>query len=153
LFLFLRPPAGIAKSQIIPLLIRLSAETICGIIFRLKMVTPIRGLGLDTRNQAKSELALGARILGEGSMATRSWSEDRAKKRIDANIDALPLQGIEIKKYVRDTDLTNILGHIAYRVNGAQLYADILNLNDMLHVTAVEGETCHRRTLRFLNMH
>jgi hypothetical protein len=122
-------------------------------IFRLKMVTPIRGLGLDTRNQAKSELALGARIFGEGSMATRSWSEDRAKKRIDANIDALPLQGIEIKKYVRDTDLTNILGHIAYRVNGAQLYADILNLNDMLHVTAVEGETCHRRTLRFLNMH
>jgi hypothetical protein len=55
LFLFLRPPAGIAKSQIVPLLIRLSAETICGIIFRLKMVTPIRGLGLDTRNQAKSQ--------------------------------------------------------------------------------------------------
>src|SRR5229473_2574960 len=86
-------------------------------------------------------------------MATRSWNEDRAKKRIDAKIDALPLKDIEIKDYVRDTDLANLPGHVAYRVNGAQLYADILNLNDMLHVTAIEGETCHRRTLRFLNLH
>ena len=28
-----------------------------------------------------------------------------------------------------------------------------VNLADMLHVTDVEGETCHRRTLRFLNLH
>src|ERR1019366_10209122 len=27
------------------------------------------------------------------------------------------------------------------------------NLADMLRVTDVEGETCHRRTLRFLNLH
>jgi len=33
------------------------------------------------------------------------------------------------------------------------LYADILNLSDMLHVTEIEGEICHRRTLRFLNLH
>lgn len=86
-------------------------------------------------------------------MATRSWNEDRAKKRIDAKIDALPLSNIEIKDYVRDTDLTGMPGHVAYRVNGAHLYADILNLNELLNVTAVEGETCHRRTLRFLNLH
>jgi class 3 adenylate cyclase len=86
-------------------------------------------------------------------MGTRTWNKDRATKRIDAKIDGLPLKDIEIKEYVRDTDLGNLPRHIAYRVDGAHLYADILNLNDMLHVTDVEGETCHRRTLRFLNMH
>jgi class 3 adenylate cyclase len=89
----------------------------------------------------------------EEKMGTRTWNKERATKRIDAKIDALPLKDIEIKDYVRDTDLRNLPGHVAYRVNGAQLYADILNLTDMLNVTAVEGEICHRRTLRFLNMH
>lgn len=86
-------------------------------------------------------------------MATRSWNKDRATKRIEAKIAGLPTKNIEVRDYVRDTDLTNLPGHVAYRVDGAQLYADILNLRDMLHVTAVEGETCHRRTLRFLNLH
>jgi class 3 adenylate cyclase len=86
-------------------------------------------------------------------MATRSWNKDRASKRIDAKISELPLKDIEIKEYVRDTDLTNLPRNVAYRVNGVHLYVDILNLSDMLHVTDVEGETCHRRTLRFLNLH
>jgi class 3 adenylate cyclase len=110
--------------------------------------------GFDTRNRANLGFgALERKEFWRGKMAARSWNEDRAKKRIDAKIDALPLKDIEIKDYVRDTDLANLPGHVAYRVNGAQLYADILNLNDMLHVTAIEGETCHRRTLRFLNLH
>jgi class 3 adenylate cyclase len=86
-------------------------------------------------------------------MATRSWNKDRASKRIDAKISELPLNSIEIKEYVRDTDLTNLPSNVAYRVNGVHLYADILNLSGMLHVTEVEGEICHRRTLRFLNLH
>ncbi len=86
-------------------------------------------------------------------MATRSWNKDRASKRIDSKIGELPLKDIEIKEYVRDTDLANLPGNVAYRVDGVHLYADILNLSDMLHVTEVEGETCHRRTLRFLNLH
>lgn len=86
-------------------------------------------------------------------MATRSWNKDRASKRIDRNIGELPLKDIQIKEYVRDTDLTNLPSNVAYGVNGAHLYADILNLSEMLHVTDVEGETCHRRTLRFLNLH
>src|SRR5216684_636528 len=86
-------------------------------------------------------------------MATRSWNKDRASKRIDSKISELPLKDIQIKKYVRDTDLTNLPSHVAYRVDGVHLYADILNLTDMLYVTDVEGETCHRRTLRFLNLH
>jgi len=86
-------------------------------------------------------------------MATRTWREDRAIKRIDAKIAELPLKDIEIKEYVRDTDLGGLPSNVAYRVNGVHLYADILNLRDMLNVTGVEGETCHRRTLRFLNLH
>ena len=82
-----------------------------------------------------------------------NWNKDRAKKRIDEKIASLPLNDIEIKEYVRDTDLKGLPATVAYRVDGAHLYADILNLNDMLTVTDVEGETCHKRTLRFLNLH
>ena len=82
-----------------------------------------------------------------------TWNKDRATKRIDAKINALPLKDIEIKNYVRDIDLSNLSSTVAYLVDGVHLYADILNLNDMLHVTDVEGETCHKRTLRFLNLH
>ena len=86
-------------------------------------------------------------------MATRNWNRDRASKRIDARIQELLLKDIEIKEFVRDTDLTNLPRHVAYRIDGVHVYADILNLSEMLHVTDVEGETCHRRTLRFLNLH
>jgi hypothetical protein len=105
-----------------PSLIRLLSENVYGIILRLKMIVPIWGIwGLIPAIEQTWDVAhLSARNFGEGRMATRSWNEDRAKKRIDAQIDALPLKDIEIKDYVRDTDLTNLPGHIAYRVNGAQ---------------------------------
>ena len=86
-------------------------------------------------------------------MAGRSWSEDKASKRMKVRLGEVALKDIVIKNYVRDTSLADIPSNVAYRVNGAHLYADILNLSDMLHVTNVEGETCHRRTLRFLNLH
>lgn len=86
-------------------------------------------------------------------MAGRSWNKDTASKRIDSRIAGLPLNDIEIKEFVRDTDLTNLPRNVAYRIDGVHLYADILNLADMLHVTDVEAEICHRRTLRFLNLH
>src|ERR1039457_3402106 len=86
-------------------------------------------------------------------MATRTWKKERAPDRIGAKIKELPINDIEIKEFVRDTDLTNLPRNVAYRIDGVHLYADILNLSDMLHVTEVEGETCHRRTLRFLNLH
>jgi class 3 adenylate cyclase len=86
-------------------------------------------------------------------VATRTWNKDCAAKRIDDKIEEVPLKKIEIKEYVRDTDLRNLPGNVAYRLDGVHLYADILNLSDMLHVTETEGEICHRRTLRFLNLH
>ena len=86
-------------------------------------------------------------------MSSRNWNEERAKKRIDTKIDALPIKDIEIKEYVRDTDLTGLPNNVAYLVDGAHLYADILNMKDILGVTNTEGEICHKRTLRFLNLH
>src|SRR6266404_787876 len=82
-----------------------------------------------------------------------TWDKARATTRINAKIDALPLSAIEVKDYVRDTNLSDLAGTVAYRVDGVHVYADILNLRDMLRVTDVEGETCHKRTLRFLNLH
>jgi hypothetical protein len=84
-------------------------------------------------------------------MGTRIRSKDHAAKRIESKISQLSLKDIEIRDYVRDTDLTNLPGHAAYRADRAHPYADILNLIDMLHGTAVEGETCHRRIRRFLS--
>lgn len=83
----------------------------------------------------------------------RTWNKDRSFKRIDIRLAEVPLKSIEIKEYVRNTDLTNLSSCVAYRVNGVHLYVDILNMVDMLKVTDVEGEMCHRRTLRFLNLH
>ncbi|MCP1854612.1 MULTISPECIES: hypothetical protein [unclassified Bradyrhizobium] len=57
----------------------------------------------------------------------------------------MPLKDIEIKEYVRDTKLANLSTNIAYRVDGVHLYADILNMKDMLAVTDVEGEAVQRR--------
>ena len=49
--------------------------------------------------------------------------------------------------------LENIATNKGYRVNGSHLYVDIINIDEMLNCTASEGETCHKRTLRFLNQH
>lgn len=83
----------------------------------------------------------------------RTWNQDAATKRIKSAIAKLPTRDIEIHDYVRDKDLSNLPNSVSYRVNGVHLYADILNIDEMLNVTYFEGETCHKRTLRFLNLH
>lgn len=80
-----------------------------------------------------------------------TWNEERAKKRIKARLEEV--EDVEIKDYVRDTDLGNLPRATAYRVEGVHLYVDILNLSEILETTADEGVTCHRRALRFLNLH
>jgi hypothetical protein len=84
-------------------------------------------------------------------MAKLSWSEVTATQRILKRI--AEVSTVTIKDYVRTTDLTGLANGVAYRVDGVHLYVDILNIGDMLNVTDYEGETCHRRTLRFLNLH
>ncbi len=80
-----------------------------------------------------------------------SWKEDRTKKRLATRYEEV--REVDIRNYTRDTSLENIAVNRAYRVNGAHVYVDIVNLQDMLNCTNVEGETCHKRALRFLNQH
>lgn len=86
-------------------------------------------------------------------MSAGTWNETRASTRIQRKLDNLPLDTIQIKQYVRETDLSDLAKNVAYRVDGVHVYADILNLGDLLQTTQIEGETCHRRVLRFLNLH
>lgn len=84
-------------------------------------------------------------------MASRNWKKDRAQERIRGWVDQV--RKVEIKEYVRDTDLTGLSNGVAYRVDGVHLYVDILNLDEMLGVTDIEGVRAHTRTLRFLDRH
>ena len=80
-----------------------------------------------------------------------NWNYDRAADHISRKIK--DVENVDIVDYTRDRSLENIPTNRAYRIDAAHIYIDILNLDDMLTVTKVEGETCHRRTLRFLNLH
>lgn len=84
-------------------------------------------------------------------MSKRTWNAERVKQRVKTRLDEVA--SVEIKDYVRTTDLRGLRNGLAYRVDGVHMYIDILNINDMLETTTTEGERCHRRTLRFLNNH
>lgn len=81
----------------------------------------------------------------------KTWKESRARDHIEKKLK--DVKDVTVLDYKRDTSLENIPTNKAYRIDAAHLYADIVNLDDMLAVTDVEGETCHKRTLRFLNLH
>ncbi|ACK86371.1 adenylate/guanylate cyclase domain-containing protein [Methylorubrum extorquens] len=80
-----------------------------------------------------------------------TWKRDRAAEHIAAKIK--DVRTVEVVDYARDMSLENIPTAKAYRMHAAHLYADILNLDAMLACTEAEGETCHKRTLRFLDLH
>lgn len=80
-----------------------------------------------------------------------SWKKDRTKKRIATRY--AEVRDVDIRDYKRETSLVDIPVNRAYRVQGAHVYIDIVNLADMLSCTDIEGETCHKRALRFLNQH
>ncbi|WP_288131591.1 adenylate/guanylate cyclase domain-containing protein [Microbulbifer sp.] len=82
---------------------------------------------------------------------SKNWNYDRAVEHIDKKI--ADVKDITVKDYTRDMSLELIPTNVAYRVDGVHLYADILNLDDMLNLTKVEGTDCHKRTLRFLDQH
>ncbi|WP_278983747.1 adenylate/guanylate cyclase domain-containing protein [Sphingobium yanoikuyae] len=85
------------------------------------------------------------------NMTKKVWKSETTDKRVATRLKEV--ETVEIKDYVRDTDLHGLARNKAYRVDGVHVYADILNLGEMLQSTEVEGETCHKRTLRFLNLH
>lgn len=84
-------------------------------------------------------------------MAKRTWNEATVKSRIATRLKEV--SNVVIKDYVRDTDLTGIGTGVAYRVDGVHLYIDIINIQELLETTVVDGERAHKRALRFLNNH
>jgi len=80
-----------------------------------------------------------------------TWKHDRAADHIQKKIDQV--KEVTVVNYKRETSLESIPSNKAYKVDGVHTYIDIVNLDDMLAVTEIEGETCHKRTLRFLNQH
>ena len=84
-------------------------------------------------------------------MTTHTWNHDRSKTRIDAEIERM--KNAEVLDYTRSMSLENIPKTKAYRMDAVHLYADIINLDDILDNTESEGPMCHKRTLRFLNQH
>ena len=82
---------------------------------------------------------------------TNAWKYDRAKEKIDKRID--DVRTVTIVDWTRDTSLESIPTNKAYRMDAVHLYVEIPNLRGILHTTASEGPTCHKRTLRFLNLH
>lgn len=84
-------------------------------------------------------------------MAKRTWNEDQVKSRIATRLKEV--NNVVIKDYVRDTDLSGLGAGVAYRVDGVHLYVDIINIQELLETTTVDGERAHKRALRFLNNH
>lgn len=80
-----------------------------------------------------------------------NWNEKRAQERVEGQYEKV--RDVTVVDYAKDMSLENIPVHKAYRLSAAHLYVDILNLDEILGTTDVEGVTCHRRTLRFLNLH
>lgn len=86
----------------------------------------------------------------EQAMAN-NWKHERAKAFIDARIK--DVENVTVVDYTRTTSLQSIPTNKAYRLHGVHLYVDIVNFEDMLWSTETEGETSHKRALRFLNLH
>ncbi|MEW9523580.1 MULTISPECIES: adenylate/guanylate cyclase domain-containing protein [Agrobacterium tumefaciens complex] len=80
-----------------------------------------------------------------------SWKHDRAKTAIDARIK--DVENVTVVDYTRTTSLQSIPTNKAYRLDGVHLYIDIVNFEEMLWSTDTEGQTSHKRALRFLNLH
>lgn len=80
-----------------------------------------------------------------------TWSNKNASERIQKLLD--DVKEVEVLEYVRDMSLENIPKNRAYRTDSVHLYIDILNLDEILGTTEVEGTTSHKRALRFLNVH
>lgn len=80
-----------------------------------------------------------------------NWNFERTQTRINTAINEV--SEVSISEYTRDMSLKNIPKNKAYRTESVHLYIDIFNMDELLGVTATEGETSHKKTLKFLNLH
>jgi class 3 adenylate cyclase len=87
----------------------------------------------------------------KGNMMTHTWSTDVATGRINTLL--AEVNDVIIVEYSKDMSLENISKNKAYKTDSVHLYIDILNLDEIQATTDFESETCHKRALKFLNLH
>lgn len=87
----------------------------------------------------------------KGNIMTHTWTTDVATGRIKSLL--AEVEDVNIVEYSKDMSLENIPKNKAYKTDSVHLYIDILNLDEILGTTETEGETCHKRALKFLNLH
>jgi len=80
-----------------------------------------------------------------------SWNKERSRNRIKAAWNET--DGLVVQDLVRETDLSSLGLKKVYRVDGVHVFASIPNAMTLLETTGVEGERCHQRYLRFLNLY
>lgn len=79
-----------------------------------------------------------------------NWNSKRAGDRIDQALK--DVEKVEVKTLVSKSDVLNLPTNVAYKVDAAHIYIDLLNIYDMLGKDS-ETEQKHRRALWFLNLH
>lgn len=80
-----------------------------------------------------------------------SWNKEKSRKRIETRL--AEVETVDIRDYVKDTNLSNIGNGVAYRVDGVHIYVDIKNFLDILSTTDKDGTQAQKRALRFLDLH
>jgi len=80
-----------------------------------------------------------------------SWNKKQSRERIKAAWSET--DGLVVQDLVRETDLSGLGLKKAYRVDGVHVFASIPNASTLLETTDAEGELCHKRYLRFLNLY
>jgi class 3 adenylate cyclase len=90
-----------------------------------------------------------------------SWNEDRAKSRIREHMQTVPtVEGnvaLDSARSLETVRKGGLMGRLpirqAFVVEGAHLYGQLLDFDDLVTEGGNETEGSHRKLLRFLNMH
>jgi len=86
-----------------------------------------------------------------------SWNQDRAKSRIREHLKTVPDVdrhiALDSKVLAKRGLLSRMPLREAFVVEGAHLYGQLLDFEDLVTEQGQETEAAHRRLLRFLNMH
>jgi class 3 adenylate cyclase len=85
------------------------------------------------------------------------WNQDRAKSRIREHLKTVPgvdgQMALDSAVLAKRGLLSRIPNREAFVVEGAHLYGQLLDFEDLVTEHGQETEAAHRRLLRFLNMH
>ena len=86
-----------------------------------------------------------------------SWNQERAKSRIREHLKTVPDVdrhiALDSKILAKRGLLSRMPLREAFVVEGAHLYGQLLDFDDLVTEQGQETESAHRRLLRFLNMH